>query len=142
MEHAQNNPFAPVTETELLCDAAYIDGAWVRCTQTFDVLNPADGSLVGTVPLLGSDHAKQAVTAAAHAQRAWAAKTGKERGGWDEDYIKVKRLAGMEGIERTKAVVQSRSEAEFLGEVFMRKARGEVIVPNQIENWVNENKID
>lgn len=71
-----------------------------------------------------------------------AMKTGKERGGWDEDYIKVKRLAGMEGIERTKAVVQSRSEAEFLGEVFMRKARGEVIVPNQIENWVNENKID
>ena len=80
MEHAQNNPLAAITETELLCDAAYIDGAWVRCTQTFDVLNPADGSLVGTVPLLGSDHAKQAVTAAAHAQRAWAAKTGKERG--------------------------------------------------------------
>lgn len=67
---------------------------------------------------------------------------GKERAGWDDDYIKVKRLAGMEGIERTKAVKQSKSEAEFLGEIFIRKAKGEVIVASQIENWVAENKID
>lgn len=67
---------------------------------------------------------------------------GKERAGWDDDYIKVKRLAGMEGIDRTKAVKKSKSEAEFLGEIFMRKAKGEVIVPSQIENWVTENKID
>ena len=67
---------------------------------------------------------------------------GKERAGWDDDFIKVKRLAGLEGIERTKAVNKSKSEAEFLGEVFMRKAQGEVIVPSQIENWVAENKID
>ena len=67
---------------------------------------------------------------------------GKERAGWDDDFIKVKRLAGLEGIERTRAVNKSKSEAEFLGEVFMRKAQGEVIVPSQIENWVAENKID
>jgi hypothetical protein len=67
---------------------------------------------------------------------------GRDRAGWDEDTIKVKRLSGMEGIERTRAVNKSKAEAEFLGDVFMRKAQGEVIVPSQIESWVKENKID
>lgn len=71
-----------------------------------------------------------------------ALQVGKERAGWDEDFLKVKRLTGMDGIQRTKAVNQSRSEAEFLGSVMMRKAQGDVIVPAQIENWVKENKID
>lgn len=67
---------------------------------------------------------------------------GRDRAGWDEDTVKVKRLAGMEGIERTRSVNKSKAEAEFLGDVFMRKAQGEVIVPSQIEGWVKENKID
>ena len=116
MEHAQNNPLAAVTETELLCDAAYIDGAWVRGTQTFDVLNPADGSLVGTVPLLGSDHAKQAVTAAAHAQRAWAAKTGKERGDILRRWAAL-MIQHREALARLMTAEQGKPLAEAAGEV-------------------------
>jgi GH24 family phage-related lysozyme (muramidase) len=67
---------------------------------------------------------------------------GKDRAGWDDDFVKAKRIAGMEGIERTKAVKKSKAESEFLGEIVYRKAQGEIITPLQIEGWVKENKID
>jgi succinate-semialdehyde dehydrogenase/glutarate-semialdehyde dehydrogenase len=65
--------------TWLLRDAAFIDGAWVTGEHTFDVTNPADGSLVGTVPALGAAEATLAVDAAARAQPAWARLTGQAR---------------------------------------------------------------
>ena len=116
MDDLKNRPDAAATGTELLCDAAYIDGAWVRGTQTFDVLNPADGSLVGTVPLLGSDHAKQAVTAAAHAQRAWAAKTGKERGDILRRWAAL-MIQHREALARLMTAEQGKPLAEAAGEV-------------------------
>ena len=61
-------------EHALLRDTAFIDGAWVAGERTFDVTNPADGSLVGTVPSLGAAEATLAVDAAARAGKSSAAR--------------------------------------------------------------------
>lgn len=67
---------------------------------------------------------------------------GKTALGWDKDYAEAKRLEGMKGIERTKQVNFAQAESDFLGEIMMRRAQGEVFVPEQVDLWVAEKKID
>ena len=72
-------PMPALNDPTLLRHLAYIDGAWVDGAGRFDVLNPADGSIVGSVPNLGAAEAQAAIDAAAAAFPAWSARTGKER---------------------------------------------------------------
>ncbi|MGP9689444.1 NAD-dependent succinate-semialdehyde dehydrogenase [Psychrobacter sp. AOP22-C1-C5] len=60
---------------------AFINGVWCDADngQTQEVLNPATGEVIGTVPNMGSDETRRAIEAADAAQSAWAKKTGKER---------------------------------------------------------------
>lgn len=60
---------------------AFINGVWCDADngQTQEVLNPATGEVIGTVPNMGSDETRRAIEAAEAAQSAWAKKTGKER---------------------------------------------------------------
>jgi GH24 family phage-related lysozyme (muramidase) len=48
----------------------------------------------------------------------------------------------MEGIEQTRRVNAAQEESDFLGEVMMKKAQGEVFVPEQVDSWVSEGRID
>ena len=57
----------------------YIDGAWRAAANTFEVHNPADGSLVGAAADASPDDASAAVAAAHAAFPAWAAQTPVER---------------------------------------------------------------
>ncbi|MCF6304315.1 MAG: NAD-dependent succinate-semialdehyde dehydrogenase [Rhodobacteraceae bacterium] len=68
-------------DPSLLCDRAYIDGAWVQADsgKTFDVSNPARGDVICSVPDMGVDETRRAIDAAYIAQKGWAARTGKER---------------------------------------------------------------
>ncbi|UWU28136.1 NAD-dependent succinate-semialdehyde dehydrogenase [Rhizobium sp. WSM1274] len=65
----------------LLRDAGYIDGVWTSgdATRTFDVLNPANGELLASLPDMGAAETRTAIDAAHAAQPAWAARTAKER---------------------------------------------------------------
>jgi len=65
----------------LLREQSYINGEWVSAAggETFDVTNPADGSLVAKVPQLDVSDAKRAIQAADAAWPAWRSKTAKER---------------------------------------------------------------
>ncbi len=67
---------------DLLREQAYIDGAWVDADDggTFNVTNPADGSLVAAVPEMGEAETRRAIEAASRAWPEWRAKTAKERG--------------------------------------------------------------
>ena len=60
----------------------YIDGKWVhaRGGATFDVVNPADSSVVATVSDAGPSEAQRAVEAAHGAFREWSARPARERG--------------------------------------------------------------
>ncbi|TAW01274.1 NAD-dependent succinate-semialdehyde dehydrogenase [Rhizobium ruizarguesonis] len=64
-----------------LRDAGYIDGVWTSgdATRTFDVLNPATGELLASLPDMGAAETRAAIDAAHAAQPAWAARPTKER---------------------------------------------------------------
>jgi len=68
-------------DAALLRQQAYIDGRWVDADDraTFEVRNPATGSLVGTVPKMGTAETRRAIEAANAAWPAWRAKPAKER---------------------------------------------------------------
>jgi succinate-semialdehyde dehydrogenase/glutarate-semialdehyde dehydrogenase len=65
----------------LLRDKAFVAGEWIGADggATFPVTNPARGDVLCTVPDLGEAEVSRAIDAAYEAQKAWAAKTGKER---------------------------------------------------------------
>jgi len=57
----------------------YIDGTWVSAKESFEVLDPADGKVIGRVPSLGQEATRQTVAAASAAYPGWKALTAKER---------------------------------------------------------------
>ncbi|AGS19973.1 NAD-dependent succinate-semialdehyde dehydrogenase [Rhizobium etli] len=66
----------------LLRDAGYINGVWTpgdAAAKTFDVLNPATGELLASLPDMGAAETRAAIDAAYAAQPAWAARPAKER---------------------------------------------------------------
>jgi len=70
-----------IKDSALLREAAFIDGAWCAADDGAKVriLNPANGALVGEVPLMRASETRRAIEAAARAQPLWARKTAKER---------------------------------------------------------------
>jgi succinate-semialdehyde dehydrogenase/glutarate-semialdehyde dehydrogenase len=125
----------------LLLDAAFVGGAWVSAQATIPVTNPADGSLVGTVPNLGGQETTAAVDAAVPAQKAWARLTGKERGAILARWGAL-MLAHADDLARIMTAEQGKPLAEAKGEVayaasflewFASEARrvtGELLTPH------------
>ena len=74
-----NKDIPKLNDANLLRNQAYINGEWVGAAGTFNVTNPADDTLLGSVPNMGASHAQAAIDAAHAAFPAWAAKTGKAR---------------------------------------------------------------
>ena len=70
-----------LNDSALLRQQAYIDGEWVDAADgsRFEVSNPADGSVLASVPALGVTETRCAIDAAATALPAWRARTAKER---------------------------------------------------------------
>ncbi|WP_321886420.1 NADP-dependent succinate-semialdehyde dehydrogenase [Paraburkholderia bannensis] len=68
-------------DASLLKNAAYINGEWQGAEDgaTLDVVNPATGALIGTVPRMGAAETRRAISTANAAWPAWRAKTAKER---------------------------------------------------------------
>ncbi|WP_018855363.1 NAD-dependent succinate-semialdehyde dehydrogenase [Rhizobium sp. 42MFCr.1] len=66
-----------------LRDAGYINGSWTAggATKTFDVLNPATGEVLASLPDMAAAETREAIDAAYAAQPAWAARPAKERAG-------------------------------------------------------------
>lgn len=67
--------------TGLLREACLVDGKWIKSAEAdvISVKNPADGSLVGTVPSLSVFEVERAVIAADRAFPEWSRRTAKER---------------------------------------------------------------
>ncbi|HJN22417.1 MAG TPA: NAD-dependent succinate-semialdehyde dehydrogenase [Rhodospirillales bacterium] len=70
-----------IKDQRLFRQQCYIDGAWVDADvgDTIEVTNPADASVLGRVPKMGTAETRRAVEAAAAAWGPWRAKTAKER---------------------------------------------------------------
>ncbi|MFK5979444.1 MAG: NAD-dependent succinate-semialdehyde dehydrogenase [Rhizobiaceae bacterium] len=68
---------------DLLPAASLVAGDWLNVAssgKTFNVTNPSTGETVATLPDLGAKETRLAIDAAYSAQKAWAARTGKDRG--------------------------------------------------------------
>ena len=104
----------------LLREQSFIDGEWVsaRDGQTFDVTNPADGSLVAKVPQLDVADTKTAIEAADAAWPAWRSKTAKERSAilrrWFNLIVENKDdLAAIMTAEQGKPLAESAGEVLY-----------------------------
>ena len=73
--------FPSLQDPSLFRTQSYIDGAWIEADSgvRFDVDNPADGSVVGSVPDCGAAETRRAIEAADAALPAWRAQTAKQR---------------------------------------------------------------
>jgi succinate-semialdehyde dehydrogenase / glutarate-semialdehyde dehydrogenase len=63
----------------LLRQECYIDGTWVSAKESFEVLDPANGKVIGRVPSFGREATRKTIAAASAAYPGWKALTAKER---------------------------------------------------------------
>jgi succinate-semialdehyde dehydrogenase/glutarate-semialdehyde dehydrogenase len=70
-----------LSDSTLFRQQAYVNGLWINSDtgETFPVVNPADGSTLGTVPKMGAAETRRAIEAAEKAYPAWRATPAKER---------------------------------------------------------------
>ncbi len=68
-------------DPSLFIQKAFVDGEWMAAGSgaTFDVLDPATGLRIASVPDLDAADLEKAIHAASHAQKSWAKLTGKQR---------------------------------------------------------------
>ncbi|MTI16239.1 NAD-dependent succinate-semialdehyde dehydrogenase [Rhodobacteraceae bacterium RKSG542] len=78
---AQTHLKTRLKDPTLVREQGYLAGRWVDngSNGQFDVLNPAKGDVIATLPNMGVSETKEAIEAAYVAQKEWAKKTAKER---------------------------------------------------------------
>lgn len=111
----QNNSL----NTDLFKLGSYINGEWITKTgDTFDITNPADGSLVCTLHNATAKDAESAVAAAHAAMPAWRSKTAKQRARimrrWFELCMEHKdELASILTAEQGKPLAEAKGEIVY-----------------------------
>jgi succinate-semialdehyde dehydrogenase/glutarate-semialdehyde dehydrogenase len=114
-----------VAETEIkLKDASlfrqqcYINGEWLDADNkaTTKVTNPADGSVLGSVPKMGTAETRRAIEAANAAWPAWRAHTAKERGAILRKWYEL-LMANQDDLATLMTSEQGKPLAEAKGEV-------------------------
>ncbi|MBL4732269.1 MAG: NAD-dependent succinate-semialdehyde dehydrogenase [Rhizobiaceae bacterium] len=105
---------------DLLKTACYVNGEWVNAAsgKTIEVTNPADGSVIASVPSLSAGETRTAIETANDAQGPWRARTGKDRGAvlrkWFELIMQNQEdLAILMSAEQGKPVAESRGEIAY-----------------------------
>jgi delta 1-pyrroline-5-carboxylate dehydrogenase len=112
-------------DASLLKNQAHFGGKWSDAAdkKTFDVLDPATGNVIGTVPKCGIKETQQAIDSAHSAQVGWAKLTGKERGlvlrRWYDLMVANKDdLATILTIEAGKPVAEALGEIAYASSFF------------------------
>jgi len=105
-------------DSNLLRTRAYIDGAWLDADgdARFEVRNPADGSVIASVPDMGATESQRAIAAAEAALPAWRARTAKERAAVLRRWFEL-ILANQEDLAVLMTAEQGKPLAEARGEV-------------------------
>jgi succinate-semialdehyde dehydrogenase / glutarate-semialdehyde dehydrogenase len=104
-----------VNDKSLIQSGAHIGGDWLKSSSTFDVYNPATGQPIASVSNCGSTETDAAISAAASAFPAWAARPAKDRASimrrWYELILASKDdITKLMTIECGKPLAESRNE--------------------------------
>ncbi|WP_321366409.1 NAD-dependent succinate-semialdehyde dehydrogenase [uncultured Celeribacter sp.] len=104
--------------TGLLRDANLVAGDWIEADPETGIAvhNPADGALIGYVPKLGRVEVAKAVKAAEEAQKAWAARTAKDRSNVLRKWFDL-MIAHREALAQILTLEQGKPLAEAAGEI-------------------------
>ncbi len=109
-----------LSRPDLVCAQAFIGGEWKDAAsgKTFDVVNPARGDVIATVPDLSREEVKDAIAIADTARHDWAKRTGKDRAGvlrkWFDLMMQHQEdLAIIMTAEQGKPLAESRGEIAY-----------------------------
>jgi len=107
-------------DKNLLRNKCYVNGKWIDANsgENFNVTNPANGSVITTVPMFGADETRDAIGAAEKAYPAWRGKTAKERAAllrrWFELIVEsADDLAQLMTAEQGKPLIEARGEVVY-----------------------------
>ena len=117
---ASHPALSRLSDRGLLKHASYIGGRWTRAHdgRTFDVTDPADGSLVASVAALGAPEAEEAIDAAHRAFAGWSAMLPEGRAAllrrWHALVQSAREdLAVLMTLEQGKPITESRGEIDY-----------------------------
>lgn len=102
--------------TELLRTGHYINGQWLQGSETYAVLNPANGDTVAQVAKGGAPETREAIAAAERAFSTWRKLTAKERSQRVRRWYEL-MLANQRGLAELMTREQGKPIAEAMGEV-------------------------
>ena len=110
--------FPPLKDPSLFHTQSYLNGEWIEADSglRFDVDNPADGSIVGSVPDCGAAETRRAIEAANAALPAWRALTAKQRSTLLRKWFDL-MLANADDLALILTTEQGKPLAEAKGEV-------------------------
>lgn len=105
-------------DASLLRQQCHIGGAWVdaESTATLVIHNPADGSVLGSVPKMGGAETKRAIHAANAALPGWRARTAAERGRLLRRWYEL-LMANQDDLALIMTSEQGKPLAESRGEI-------------------------
>jgi succinate-semialdehyde dehydrogenase/glutarate-semialdehyde dehydrogenase len=109
-------PSLPLKDPKLFREQCYIDGQWIGGQKTLQVINPATGSALGTVPDLGAAETRKAIEAASRALPAWRAKTAKERAAILRKWFEL-MMAAQDDLGQILTAEQGKPLPEAKGEI-------------------------
>ncbi|MFO1208411.1 MAG: NAD-dependent succinate-semialdehyde dehydrogenase [Amaricoccus sp.] len=101
----------------LLREAALVGDRWIEAgPDGIAVTNPSTGALLGHVPNLGAAETEAAIAAAETAQKAWAARTAKDRAGVLRRWFDL-MMAAQDDLGRILTAEQGKPLPEAKGEI-------------------------
>ncbi|BEV14098.1 NADP-dependent succinate-semialdehyde dehydrogenase [Herbaspirillum sp. DW155] len=105
-------------DPSLLRQQAYLDGQWCDADQggKLEVHNPANGTLLGSVPMMGAAETRRAIDAANAAWPAWKKKTAKERSAILRRWYEL-MMANADDLALIMTAEQGKPLAEARGEI-------------------------
>lgn len=109
-----------ITTNPYFREQGYIDGLWCNAknNETVDVIEPATGTLLGTVPNMATQEAIMAVDAAQKALPKWRALTAHQRGALLQNWFRLitenkRKLAELMTFEQGKPVAEAEGEITY-----------------------------
>ena len=118
MSAAASKTVLPLKDMSLLKQRAFVAGSWEdgEESQTKDVINPANGKAIGTIPHMGAKETRRAIEAAQKALADWRARTAKERATILKKWFEL-MMANQEDLAVLMTLEQGKPLAESRGEI-------------------------